>query len=140
VGMEDGRIALVLRRPWSDGTLEKVFTGEQLVERLAALVPPRQSNQVLYHGVVAPRPKLRSLLVPRRPPRAKTKRLVRRERRAKRRGRWEPWAELLRRVFGGDGFRCPHCSGLLRLRTVVVGPPATTAILRDLALGSAVPP
>jgi hypothetical protein len=103
-------------------------------------VPPRQSNQVLYHGVFAARSKLRALVVPRRGPRPKVKRLVRRERRARRRGRWEPWAELLRRVFGGDGYRCPHCAGLLRLRTVVVGPPATTTILGHLARVTAVAP
>jgi hypothetical protein len=72
VALENGRVALVLRRPWSDGTTEKVFTRGELVERLAALVPPRQSNQVLYHGVFAARSKLRALVVPRRAPRPKT--------------------------------------------------------------------
>jgi hypothetical protein len=91
VALDDGRVALVLRRPWSDGTTEKVFTREELVDRLAVLVPPRQSDQVLYHGVFAARSKLRAMVVLRLPLRPKVKRLVRRERRSKRRGRWEPW-------------------------------------------------
>jgi hypothetical protein len=38
----------------------------------------------------------------------------------------------LRRVFGVDAYRCTGCGGRLALRTVVVHPPATTKILRDL--------
>ena len=33
----------------------------ELVERLAALVPPPRKNQVLYHGVLAPRAAWRQL-------------------------------------------------------------------------------
>ncbi len=139
VALEDGRVALRLRRPWSDGTTEKVFTREQLVERLASMVPPRQANQVLYHGVLAARSSLRSAVVPSRPRRRQAVRLVRPGRRS-RRSRWEPWAELLRRVFGVDALKCPGCGGRLHLRAVVVGPPATTKILRDLARGAAGPP
>jgi len=42
------------------------------------------------------------------------------------------WAELVRRVFDVDGYRCPGCGGRLALRTRVVNPPATTKILRGL--------
>ncbi|MFM7242931.1 MAG: hypothetical protein ACKO40_01980, partial [Planctomycetaceae bacterium] len=42
------------------------------------------------------------------------------------------WAELLRRVFGVDAYRCPGCGGRLALRTLVVNRPATTKILRGL--------
>jgi len=103
------------------------------------LLPPRQANQVLYHGVLAARSSLRSAVVPSRPRRRQAVRLVRPGRRS-RRSRWEPWAELLRRVFGVDALKCPGCGGRLRLRAVVVGPPATTKILRDLARGAAGPP
>ena len=135
----DGQIALVLKRPWSDGTTEKTFTDAALVERLAALIPPARKNQVFYGGVFAPGSKLRADVVRRRPRRKPTKHLVRADRRAKR-SRWESWAELLKRAFDVHGFRCPRCQGRLTLRTVVVGPSAATKILADLGRGSTGPP
>ena len=57
----DGTLRLHLKRPWSDGTVALSFTPAELVERLAALVPPPHKNQVLYHGVLAPRSAWRSL-------------------------------------------------------------------------------
>ncbi|MBM4393552.1 MAG: hypothetical protein FJ090_20705, partial [Deltaproteobacteria bacterium] len=42
------------------------------------------------------------------------------------------WAELLRRVFGVDGWACPDCGERMRLRTVVVGSPASTTIVTGL--------
>jgi len=42
------------------------------------------------------------------------------------------WAELLLRVFRVDGWACPHCQQAMSLRTVVIGVPACTRILRGL--------
>ena len=45
------------------------------------------------------------------------------------------WAELLKRVFGVDGWECPDCGKRMHLRTVVEGSPAaltiTTSLLRS---------
>lgn len=49
------------------------------------------------------------------------------------------WADLLARVFGKDGFACPHCGGTMVLRCLVLAPPAPTKILRSLAKGTAPP-
>ncbi|MCA9494363.1 MAG: hypothetical protein KC621_30765 [Myxococcales bacterium] len=43
-------------------------------------------------------------------------------------------------MFGTGGFVCPRCAGQMTLRTVVVGPPATTRILAGLANSSRGPP
>ncbi len=76
---------------------------EVFVERLAALVPAPQKNQVHYHGVFASAHRWRSLIVPDG---------VRRKKKAKARKqsgkppgfdeRPVPWEELLYRVFGRD--------------------------------------
>ena len=38
---------------WSDGTGAIELTPLELAEKLAAIVPPAISNQVLYHGILA---------------------------------------------------------------------------------------
>jgi hypothetical protein len=65
--LPDGRVWLELKTPWSDGTASLTFTAEELVERLAALVPQPGSHLVLYHGVLAGRHAWRSEVVPEPP-------------------------------------------------------------------------
>ena len=121
-------------RVWSDGTAAMVFSPAELVARLAALVPPPNKNQVLYHGVLAPNAALRSRVVPKptAEPEAERCSLVRPDRRARGRRRWRTWSSLLLRVFGVEGWLCPHCDELKVLRTVVIGPPATLTVIRGL--------
>ena len=40
------------------------MTPLELVERLAAMIPPPRKNQILYHGVLAPRSAWRKQVVP----------------------------------------------------------------------------
>ena len=49
-------------------------------------------------------------------------------------GQPEPlgWADLLRRVFGVDGWLCPECGQPMRLRAVVLGAPATSRVIAGL--------
>lgn len=128
-----------MKRAWSDGTRALVFTPAELVEKLAALVPPPRSHQVLYHGIFAANAAWRKEIVPK--PKAETPEEV-----ARREGRklvqvtvkvdspnaQPTWADLLSRVFGEDGWRCPDCGGPLRLRCVVFNPPAATRIIEGL--------
>jgi len=46
---------LQLKRAWSDGTRQLVFSPLESVEKLAALVPPPRVNQTFYHGVLGAR-------------------------------------------------------------------------------------
>ena len=124
----DGLWVLTLRKPYSDGTTAFIFSELELVEKLAALVPPARKNLVSYHGVVAPRHGMRSQVVPKTSPRESLG-LLRKEPRAKR-SRWVPWADLLWRVFGVDGHACV-CGGRLALHAVVIVP-ATFDVLASL--------
>jgi hypothetical protein len=49
----DGRIAVVLQRPWADGTTHLVFTPTELLQRLVPLVPRPRINMLLYLWVRA---------------------------------------------------------------------------------------
>ncbi len=49
---------------WSDGTTHLVLSPLELIEKLAALVPPSRLNLVRSHGILAPNAGFRRLVVP----------------------------------------------------------------------------
>jgi len=126
---DDGLLVLSLRRPFADGTTQFVFSELELTEKLAALVPPARKNGISYHGVLAPRHRWRTVVVPKPPPDAEPRPPMTKAPRH-RPSRWVPWAELLWRVFEVDGLACA-CGSRLVLHAVVQ-PPATFEVLESL--------
>ena len=61
---EGPHIAFSLKSIWSDGTYQIVLSPQELLEKLAALVPPPRLNLVRYHGVLAPNAVDRAQIVP----------------------------------------------------------------------------
>ena len=108
--------------------------------QLAALVPPPHKNAVIYHGVLGANAALRSRVVPKPESECTSPALVNEARRTRHRRRRRTWSALLIRVFGIDGWLCPRCSKPMTLRVPLVGPPATTKILRDLQRSARGPP
>jgi hypothetical protein len=51
---DDGRLLYRLKRRWRDGTSHLLFDPVELVERIAALIPPPRVHLVRYHGELAP--------------------------------------------------------------------------------------
>jgi hypothetical protein len=147
--LPDGRIAYELRHPWRDGTTHVVFTGTELVEKLAVLVPFPRGNSTRYHGILAPGAKWRSAVIrdrrssrPRTPassssvlPPAMPARefFPLRERRLS-------WADLIRRVFSSEVLSCPRCSGRCRVIATITQPEVIRAILKCLGLPARAPP
>ena len=62
--LEDGRLLYRLKHRWRDGTTHVVFTPQELVEKLAALVPPPRFHLVRYHGILGPCASKRDRVVP----------------------------------------------------------------------------
>ena len=62
--LQDGRLLYELRHRWRDGTTHVAFEPLELIDRLAALVPPPRFHTVRYHGVLASRSKYRAAVVP----------------------------------------------------------------------------
>ena len=104
----NGQILIRLKRAWMDGTQHLEFSPIELLEKLAALVPPPRVNQVLYHGVLAPRAKWRHEIVPKSSEPEAFKPLRKCANHSPRR-RHALWAELLWNSFGFDGWACFHC-------------------------------
>jgi hypothetical protein len=60
----DGRLLYRLKHRWRDGTTHVVFEPGELVEKLAALVPPPRFHLVRYHGVLGPCASQRGRVIP----------------------------------------------------------------------------
>ena len=160
--LADGRLVYRLKRRWRDGTTAVLFEPQELIERLAPLVPPPRAHQVRYHGILGPCAGRRGQVVPATPPPPAQRAdgtLATRGRPAAARGeptgihakprpdanadvpspsdRRYSWAELLRRVFAVDVLKCDRCGGRLRIVAAIHPPETTQRILGHLGLPDA---
>ena len=105
----------------------------ELIEKLAALVPPPRINQVRYHGILAPNAKNRAAVVPKKPDEEELR---------KTRGASKHrllWAALLARTFNLNMEVCPHCGGRMRIVAAVRDPASVKRYLDGVGLPSALP-
>jgi hypothetical protein len=138
---EDGRYEYRTKR---GPTL--VLTAAQLVKRLLALVPPRGKHLTCFHGVFAPnahrRPPRQSPVENAPPPVAVRssgrKPDAERESTKLRRPRLD-WAELQKRTFGEDVWRC-HCGGRRRVLALVTHRQTAEEVLANMGLSERRPP
>ncbi len=100
-----------LKTPYQDGTKVLRFTGLELVEKLASIVPPPWRNLVRYWGCFAPNAAIRPAIIPKVPLEETT--------RATSCPTYIPWSELLRRVFKVDITACNNCGGRLRFVSAI---------------------
>jgi hypothetical protein len=159
---------LALRRPLFDGTTSVAFTPMQLLQRLAAIVPPPRFHTTRYFGVFAAGSRMRSLLVRnhtrRRPPRCEPApnspappclddRALAEALRDElpfdplalgppplpERPRRLDWPSLLRRVFQTDVLHCP-CGGRRKVTAFIPSGPLACQILARLGVDATGPP
>lgn len=62
--LQDGRLLYRLKHKRRDGTTHVVFEAQELIEKLAALVPPPRFHLVRYHGILGPCAGERDRVVP----------------------------------------------------------------------------
>jgi hypothetical protein len=121
------KVSIRFKKPWSSGATHVIYTEEEFVEKLVALVPPRHANLFRYHGVFAPNARLRAKIC-----------LKQKSKDGKpRHSDHIPWAELLKRTFGIDPERCNRCGGKLRPIAVIVQYSLVDQILESLKIRSA---
>jgi len=120
-------LRFTLKTPWADGTTSLMLSPTELIEKLAALVPPPRLNLIRYHGVLAPAAADRSQIVP--GPRSLTEASVSGRgdqatpEAPPRRHRVE-WARLLARVFQVDVTTCDACGGHMKVIAALTDPSA----------------
>jgi hypothetical protein len=107
-------VSFTLKTPWSDGTTHLLLSPEELIEKVAALVPPPRLNLVGYHGVLAPNAADRGQIVPgskeEESPVSGNGELT-----AGQRCYRLTWAVFLARVFRIDVTLCPDCGGRMKI-------------------------
>jgi hypothetical protein len=131
------------------GSLWLLLTPDELMARLATLVPPPRVHAVRYHGVFAPNAKVRRQVVPRppdevpRPPEARATVPSPASARASAApgpftaslARYRvPWAELLKKVFAVEALQCPECGGAMKLIAFIAEETTARRILEHLGL------
>ena len=131
-----------MKRPLPDGTTHLLFTGLELLRRVASLVPPPRANLTRFHGVFAPGARLRPFLLPQAGTEAGPQKeslclaATVEEPRKERTPRLD-WAGLLRRTFALDVFAYLRCGGRRRVLASVKGAGGVRAIVEHLGLPTA---
>ena len=126
-------LAFSLKTPWDDGTTDLVVSPHELLERLAALVPPPRRHLIRYHGVLAPHAADRARIVP-----VATARVHDPPASSRAPGRLA-WAQLLARVFRVD-LKCPACGGPLQIIAALTDPDSIRTYLNGVGLDCRPPP
>ena len=122
----------------SDGTSYLILTPHELLEKLAALVPPPRVNLIRYHGVLAPSARDRDKIVPQQEPSESS---------SEDRGSCPhhmpqrlAWAVLLARVFSIDVSTCDRCGGRMRVIAALTEPASIRRYLQGVGLPHQPPP
>ena len=140
------QVAFSLKSVWSDGTYQIVLSPDELLEKLAALVPPPRLNLVRYHGVLAPNAVDRAQIVP--GPKEEVKEEVEMSPEITSEGDPTPaqrrhrlaWAVLLARVWAIDVTECPACGGRMKIVAAVTDSCSIRRYLEGVGLPARAPP
>ena len=125
-----------LKTPWSDGTRHLLLSPMELLEKLAALVPPPRFHLLRYHSVLAPR--ARDHIVPAKPVAEPS--VADGSASAASCGHRLRWATLLARVFSSDLSECAACGGRLRIIAALTDPASIRTCLEGVGLPAMPPP
>jgi hypothetical protein len=143
-----------MKRPRA-GSLLLLLTPDELLARIATLVPAPRVHGLRYHGAFAPHSKVRGRVVPAPEPACPVVAAAPRKKKpagqAGTPGRSErategartyriPWAELLAKVYEIDVLACPECGGRMKLIAFIAEPTVAKRILDHLGLDSTGPP
>ena len=154
--LDDETLLFSLKTPWHDGTTSLMLSPTELIEKLAALVPPPRIHLIRYHGVLAPAAADRERIVP--GPSQLTKpddeladdeladdeladdELADEHTDGRCRQHRVSWAKLLARVFQIDITSCIDCGGKMKIIAALTQPASIRTFLDALGLPSKAPP
>ena len=109
-----GDLVYQLKTPWHDGTKAIVLTQMEMIEKLAALVPPRYLHQTRYFGAFASASKMRPKIIIR--PHVKKGYVASGPQSVER----ISWSWLLKRTFKLDLQRCLVCHTKIKVENCVL--------------------
>jgi hypothetical protein len=115
--------------------LDGVTSGQELLEKLAALIPRPYVNLIVYHGVLAPNANWRREVVDFGRAKVESEQSASSPRKVAASYN-RTWAELMRRGLDIDVLQCPDCGGRLRFVAAIMLSTAIRRILGHLGLPS----
>jgi len=132
-----GELEYTLKQPWNDGTTAILLSPLELLEKLAALVPPNKTHQIRHFGVFGSHNQWRSKVVP-KPEKRKGFAPD---------GGYDPkkvkntrWAKMLSKTFGVDVSVCPLCGGEMMVVAMVHDQREIARYLKHIGLDAHPPP
>jgi hypothetical protein len=130
--LDDGRVRVELKTAWRDGTRYLVFSPLDFIARLVPLVPAPRSHQIRFHGILAPNARLRSQVIPPRPPAVPEQLALPfggKDQEPPHEGasglsklQRISWAHLLKRTMDFDMETCPECGAVMKVEGFVLDP------------------
>ena len=147
--LPSGDLAYRLKRPAHDGATRRIMSPVEFVGALVSLVPPPRVHLTRYHGVFAPHARDRGRIVAAVPiPGEHASESTVTAQGSPSTGEIPPasepaphtsayrrsWAELLRRVFAIDVFRCDRCGSRRRIIAAITRPEVAQQILHHLRM------
>jgi len=132
----DNQLVYRFLKPQPDGRTELRLTPLELLDRLAALIPPPRLLRHRYHGVLAPnapqRPQVTALARPATPPSPALPPVGDPAQRSERSPARYLWALLLARIYEILPLRCALCGAEMHIIAFITAAPAVHTILRHL--------
>lgn len=135
-------------KPGPGGSVSLMLTPLELIERLAALIPPPRRHRHRYYGVLAPNAPLRAAVTALAVPAAETPTIVapipaaspaEAEDPIHRRAARYAWALLLARIYEAFPLACPRCGGEMRIVAFITEGVAVRDILAHLGEATSPP-
>lgn len=132
----NGDVELTLKSKWKNGTTHLLFSPEEFISSLVALIPPPRTHLVRWGGVFAPHSPFRRDIVLR--PEKKKGFQFRDETETEDEERAKvpnySWAKMLAKVFKVDLTKCVGCGGDLVKVAAITDPIAARRYLRHVGL------
>jgi hypothetical protein len=135
------RLIYRLTKPRPDGSTELMLSPLELIQRLAALIPPPRGHRHRYHGVLAPNATLRAAVTAlAREASNNAQEQTGQEKEATEdavEALWRSparylWAMLLARIYESAPLACPHCGADMRIIAFVTDGVSVGRILEHI--------
>jgi hypothetical protein len=131
------RLVYHLSKPGPDGRTDLTLTPLELIDRLAALIPPPRLHRHRYHGVLAPNAPLRAAVTALARESAATPDQPAVAEPLAGEGHWRSparylWAMLIARIYETFPLSCPQCGTEMRLIAFVTDTASVTRILAHI--------
>ena len=126
-----------LPKPGPDGRTDLALTPLELIDRLAALIPPPRLHRHRYHGVLAPNAPLRAAVTALARESAATPDQPAVAQPLAGEGHWRSparylWAMLIARIYETFPLSCPQCGTQMHLIAFVTETASVTRILEHI--------